>query len=107
MVGSSALAAQTDDPFGAPVVIERTRWHKVVIANHPELAGEVEAVVEAIRRPTRVDSDPLFSARRRFFAPHPKLERWVMALISYEHKPARLVSAALLRSEPIPRVVAP
>lgn len=87
---------QTPDPFGTPVVVDRRLWHRVVIANHPELAGELEGVLAAISRPARVEADPLFPQRRRFLAPHPDGEAWLAAVVAYEAQPPALVTAGLL-----------
>jgi len=78
------------------VVVDRRLWHKTVLANHPELVGELEAVLAAITRPARVEADPFYPDRRRFFALHGATVNWVAAVVDYRQQPPSLVTAALL-----------
>jgi hypothetical protein len=50
--------------------------------DHPEFAGHLEAVVEAVAHPDHIEADAL-SARMRFHCRDVGPSRWLFAVVSY------------------------
>ncbi len=42
---------ETTDPGGYKVVCTKKRWHNHILNEHPELVGEEERIIQAIREP--------------------------------------------------------
>jgi hypothetical protein len=70
--------------------------------DHPELANHLSDVLRAVAEPDRVLPDPVFENRRRFYLHGAGPSRWLLAVVSYEQEPARIISAFGNRKDPRP-----
>lgn len=92
------LAAMTDRDGRAVVLLTRI-WEKKITRDHPELAGQVKAVVETVAHPDHVEPDAI-TARTRFYRRDAGPSRWLLAVVSYEQQPGRIITALANRKDP-------
>jgi hypothetical protein len=99
MATGDAPAATVTDPDGHEVVLlARIREDKIT-RDHPELVGHLDAVMDTVATPDHVEPDAL-PARTRFYRSGFGPSRWVMAAVSYEQQPARIITALANRKDP-------
>jgi hypothetical protein len=60
---------------------------------------QMDAVIETVERPDHVEPDAL-PARTRFYRRNVGPSRWLMAVVSYEQQPARIITALANRKDP-------
>ncbi|HTD58015.1 MAG TPA: hypothetical protein VK672_03895 [Solirubrobacteraceae bacterium] len=93
-------ANETIDPNGARVVLKDEVWCEKIVRDHPEIADHRADVLRAVSAPYHVASDPIFAQRKRYYARGVGPSRWLLVVVSYEQKPARIVSAFANRKDP-------
>jgi hypothetical protein len=93
-------AGETTDPNGARVVLKDEVWREKIVRDHPEIAGHRSDVLRAVAKPDHLAPDPSFEARTRFYARGVGPSHWLLVVVSYEQKPARIVSAFANRKDP-------
>lgn len=102
VVTGEATIGETCDPEGKRVVLLDVLWHGKVIRDHPEIGPYLQDVLRVVARPDHVRADPIFDARKRYYARGVGPSRWLMVVVSYEQTPARIVSAFANRKDPRP-----
>jgi hypothetical protein len=86
-------------PRGRAACLLARIWADKITRDHPELADHLDAVVQAVAGPDHVEPDAL-PARRRFYRRNVGPSRWLMAVVSYEQQPARIITALANRKDP-------
>jgi len=99
MVDDDAIIAAVTDPDGHQVVLLARIWEQKITVDHPELAGHKQAVMETVARPDHVEVDAL-PARTRFYRRRAGPSRWLLAVVSYEQQPGRIITALANRKDP-------
>jgi|SRR5579875_79619 len=99
MASNEPLAATVIDPDGREVVLLARIWEEKVARAHPELADHLEAVIETVAEPDHIEADAL-PDRTRFYRRGVGPSRWLMAVVSYEQQPARIITALATRKDP-------
>jgi hypothetical protein len=94
------LAGEARDPDGRRVVVSAALWQDKVLRDHPELASHLADVLRAIAEPDCVLPDPVYEGRRRHYLRGAGPSRWLLAVVSYEQEPARVISAFGNRKDP-------
>lgn len=97
---AESLPAETTDPSGETVVLTASVWREKIVRDHPEIAGHLAAVLQAVSKPDHALPDPSFDARTRYYARGAGPSRWLLVVVSYEQLPARIVSAFANRKDP-------
>jgi hypothetical protein len=98
--GGDEIAAETTDPSGTRVVLLARIWRRKVLSDHPEMQSLEDEVLRAVRSPDHVETDPVRGDRTRYFPSNVGPSRWLVAVVSYEQVPARLISAFAPRKDP-------
>jgi hypothetical protein len=91
---------ETADPDGNRVVLPDAVWSEKIARDHPELADFLTDVLRAVSRPDHVSQDPRFATRFRYYARGAGPSRWLLVVVSYEQRPARIVTAFANRKGP-------
>ena len=99
-MADEALAGETTDPDGEPVVLLDAVWREKIARDHPEIAAHLSAVLQAVSTPDYVAGDPIFAERTRYYARGAGPSQWLMVVVSYEQRPVRIVSAFAKRKDP-------
>lgn len=92
-------AGTVTDPDGRDVVLLVRIWEEKITRDHPELVDHLDAVMETVAEPDHVEPDAL-PARTRSYRRHAGPSRWLMAVVSYEQEPARIITALANRKDP-------
>jgi hypothetical protein len=92
-------AATGADPNGDEVVLLVRIWEQKIGRDHPELVDYLDAVMQTVAKPDHVEPDVL-PARTRFYRRDVGPSRWLMAVVSYEQQPARIITALANRKDP-------
>jgi hypothetical protein len=74
-------------------------WTDKVTRDHPELIDHLDAVIQTVATPDHVEPDTLPN-RTRFYRRNVGPSRWLMAVVSYEQQPARIITALANRKDP-------
>ena len=99
MATDDSRAATVTDPDGHEVVLLARIWEKKIARDHPELVDHLDAVTETVAKPEHVEPDAL-PGRTRFYRRNVGPSRWLMAVVSYEQQPARIITALANRKDP-------
>ena len=99
MASDDPCAATVTDPDGREVVLLAGIWEDKIVRDHPELIDQLDAVMQTVARPDHVEPDAL-PGRMRFYRRRVGPSRWLMAVVSYEQQPARIVTALANRKDP-------
>jgi hypothetical protein len=87
------------DPDGRVVVLLVRIWEEKICRDHPELVGHLDAVLAAVSQPDHVEPDSV-PHRARFYRHGLGPSRWLLAVVSYEQEPARIITALANRKDP-------
>jgi hypothetical protein len=93
-------SAETIDPAGARVVLDERVWSEKIVRDHPEVASYKHDALRAVSAPDHVAADPGSADRRRFYLHGVGPSRWLLVVVSYEQKPARIISVFANRKDP-------
>jgi hypothetical protein len=99
MASDDPRAATVTDPEGHQVVLLARVWTDKVTRNHPELADHLDAVIQTVASPDHVEPDAL-PDRTRFYRRNTGPSRWLMAVVSDEQQPTRIITALANRKDP-------
>ena len=99
MASDDSRAATVTDPDGREVVLLARIWTDKVTRDHPELIDHLDAVIQTVARPDHVEADGLPN-RTRYYRRKVGPSRWLMAVVSYEQQPARIITALANRKDP-------
>jgi hypothetical protein len=99
MGDDDAILATVMDRDGRAVVLLARIWEEKIARDHPELAGHLEAVVETVAHPDHVEPDAI-PARTRFYRRDAGPSRWLLAVVSYEQQPGRIITPLANRKDP-------
>jgi hypothetical protein len=99
MPSEDPIVGTTVDPHGREVVLPVRIWQEKISRDHPELAGHLAAVFDAVSQPDHVEPDSL-PDRSRFYRRNVGPNRWLLAVVSYEQEPARIITALANRKDP-------
>jgi hypothetical protein len=99
MARENRSAATVADPDGREVVLLARIWEDKISRDHPELVDHLDAVMETVAEPDHVEPDAL-PDRTRFYRRSVGPSRWLMAVVSYEQQPARIITALANRKDP-------
>ena len=94
------VAAEVGDVGGVRVVLPAGIWSSKILRDHPELSSHLADVLRAVAEPDLVLPDPVFELRRRYYLRDAGPSRWLLVVVSYEQKPARIISAFGNRKDP-------
>lgn len=100
MPSGKAIVGESIDPNGIKVVLLERTWREKILRDHPEMQSYLNAVLRAVAAPDHMAQDPVFEHRRRFYVRGTGLTRWLLAVVSYEQTPARVISAFGNRKDP-------
>ena len=92
--------AETTDPAGARVVLDGRVWDEKIVRDHPEVTSCKDDALRAVSAPDHVAPDPGSSDRKRFYLRGVGPSRWLLVVVSYEQKPARIISVFANRRDP-------
>jgi hypothetical protein len=90
----------TTDPQGREVVLSHGTWYRKIVLHHPEVTSYLEAILRTVNSPDHTVRDPRHADRIRYYARGVGPSRWLMVVVSYEQRPARIVSAFANRKDP-------
>ena len=99
MASEEPAAGSVTDPDGREVVLLARIWEDKISRDHPELVDHLEAVMKTVATPDHGESDAL-PDRTRFYRRGAGPSRWLMAVVSYEQEPARIITALANRKDP-------
>ena len=74
-------------------------WDEKIARDHPELVGHLDGVIKTVAKPDHIEPDTLPS-RTRFYRRDVGPSRWLLAVVSYEQEPARIITALANRKDP-------
>lgn len=94
------FAGECKDLEGLRVVLPARVWHEKVLSDHPEMDAHINDVLRAVSKPDHVAIDPVYDERRRYYLRNAGPSRWLLAVVSYEQEPPRIVSAFGNRKDP-------
>lgn len=97
---SDEIVRETKDPNGARVVLLSRVWYDKVALDHPEMASLVDEVLRTAATPDHTEPDPVHCDRVRYYSRDVGPSAWLVVVVSYEQKPARIVSAFANRKDP-------
>jgi len=90
----------TTDPQGRAVVLPHGTWYGKIALHHPEVTLYLEAILRTVNSPDHAVRDQRHATRIRYYARGVGPSRWLMVVVSYEQRPARIVSAFATRKDP-------
>jgi len=99
VASENAVVARVVDAGGREVVLLATVWNEKIVRDHPEMAGHLDDLLETIAQPDHMEADPL-ADRTRYYRRNLGPSRWLVAVVSYEQKPARIITAFANRKDP-------
>ena len=99
MASEKSAAGTVTDPDGREVVLLARIWEDKITRDHPEMVDDLDAVFETVAKPDHVEPDAL-PDRSRFYRRGAGPSRWLMAVVSYEQQPARIITALANRKDP-------
>jgi len=99
MSAHEGLAGEVSDPDGNRVVLLVRIWEWKISLDHPELRDHLVELLEVVRAPDHVESDPL-PGRRRYYRRNVGPSSWLLVVVSFEQEPARIITAMALRRDP-------
>jgi hypothetical protein len=86
------------DPDGRHVVLdERTIQH--LQTRRPQMAGQVDTILQTVSRPDRREEDPV-PGRERFYLQHVFTSRWLRVVVDFSESPAFIVTAFVQDNAP-------
>ena len=94
------LVGETTDPEGARVVLPVRVWREKVVGDHPEIEPYLSNILPVVSEPDHTAPDPTFENRTRYYVRHAGPSRWLLVVVSYEQKPARIISVFANRKDP-------
>lgn len=93
------LIGEVTDPDGRAVVLLARIWEGKIIRDHPELREQAEQVLATVARPDHVEADPR-AARQRYYRRRVGPSNWLLAVVSFEQEPGRIITALATRKDP-------
>jgi hypothetical protein len=81
-------------------VLDGRVWDEKIARDHPEIASHKDEALRAVSAPDHVAPDPASADRRRFYLRDAGPSRWLLVVVSYEQKPARIISVFANRKDP-------
>jgi len=99
MADDDSILVVVSDIDGREVVLLARIWEQKITRDHPELAGHLGAVVEAVAHPDHVEAD-VIPSRTRFYRREVGPSRWLLAVVSYKQQPGRIITALANRKDP-------
>ena len=99
MADHERALAELHDPDGRVVVLLERIWAGKIVADHPELAGYLDEVLETVSGANHVEPDAR-PDRRRYYRRRVGPSRWLLVVVSYEQEPGRIVTALATRKDP-------
>lgn len=99
MTDPEAILATVIDRDGQEVVLLTRIWDQKITRDHRELIGHLDAVLETVAQPDHVQPDAI-PDRTRFYRRDAGPSRWLLAVVSYEQDPARIITALANRRDP-------
>jgi hypothetical protein len=81
-------------------VLDGRLWDEKIARDHPEIASHKDDALRAVSTPDHVAPDPASAKRKRFYVRDAGPSRWLLVVVSYEQKPARIISAFANRKDP-------
>jgi hypothetical protein len=94
------IAAQALDREGVQVVLPARIWTEKILCIHPELETFLADVMRTVEAPDCLEPDPRPS-RLRCFSRGVGPTAWLLVVVSYEQKPARVITAYGYRKDPL------
>jgi hypothetical protein len=74
-------------------------WIEKILGIHPEMEAYQAAVMRTVEAPDYVESDPRLG-RLRHYSMGTGPTVWLLVVVSYEQKPARVITAYGYRKDP-------
>ncbi|HZL48700.1 MAG TPA: hypothetical protein VFC30_06770 [Solirubrobacteraceae bacterium] len=96
---NTAVIAHAVSPQGRTVELTERKW--AYIQRHVEMRGELELLLEAMRRPDYQEPDPRPGRERYWLRMQPPFRfRWLRAVVQFEGDVDRVVTAFGQNNEP-------
>lgn len=99
MSDDERLLGEVTDPDGRLVALPARIWGEKIVRDHPELSGQLEAVLDTVGGPDHVEPDPR-EDRRRYYRRRVGPSRWLLVVVSFEQERARIITALAIRKDP-------
>jgi hypothetical protein len=93
------VLAELADPDGRSVVLLERIWESKITRDHPELRDHLQEVLTTVEDPDHAEPDPR-AERRRYYRRRLGPSRWLLAVVSYEQQPGRIITAVATRKDP-------
>jgi hypothetical protein len=93
------IRAEITTPEGVRVVLYEDTWRLHILDRHDEMEPYLGAVLAAVGIPDRREPDPQHH-REQFYKRRQGPSRWLVAVVSFEQEPARIVTAFGRRQSP-------
>jgi hypothetical protein len=93
------LGAEVVDAAGHKVVLPARVWSEWIVHDHPELTDHLADVIATTAKPDHIEADPV-PDRTRFHRRDIGPSRWLLAVVSFEQAPARIITALASRKDP-------
>lgn len=74
-------------------------WNEKILKARPDLQQLLTEMLNTVSDPDHVAPDPLAN-RRRYYRRDVGPSRWLLAVVSYEQEPARIITALANRKDP-------
>lgn len=100
MSDSDKQLAAIRDSGGRLVVLTERTWHEKIVRVHPDMRRELHRVLAVVESPDHSELDPR-PGRMRFYGRAVGPSRWLLAVVSYEQEPARIITAFGVRKDPL------
>jgi len=94
-----AVVASVVDASGREVVLLSRVWDEKIVRDHREMVGHRDALLETVAQPDHVEPDPI-ADRARCYRRNVGPSHWLVAVVSYEQEPARIITAFANRKDP-------
>jgi hypothetical protein len=94
-----SVLAQSDDPDGRRVVLDREGWDHI-LEGHGVMAAHQGAIMATVESPDHRVPDPIFPERERLYRRGLGPSSWVFVVVDRGQEPARVVTAYPLRKGP-------
>jgi hypothetical protein len=82
------------------VVLDVRVWDEKIVRDHPEVTSYKDNALQAVSAPDHVEPDPGSADRKGFYLRGVGPSRWLLVVVSYEQKPARIISVFANRKDP-------
>jgi hypothetical protein len=99
MASRERALARVRDPDDREVVLLARIWREKILRDRPELAGHQVDIMSTVAEPDHIEPDPR-PGRARYYRRWLGPSRWLLVVVSFEQRPARIITALAMRKDP-------